>query len=275
MTTVIRRQPVCRALVLVALLTACLAPVPGETEAADLVGRYRVATTGIAIGRADLALRGQGETQSVRFTFENGSLLGLVDASSTRMRGELAARGTQVQPRSYLGQFRKGDRDREVRMAYGPHGVIDQFELLKRGELRVAKVPGDLPDGTMDPLAALLHLRGWLGGAMAGDAIELAVFDGRKVYRTSLRYQGAVQTKQYGDSLAAHLINVTYRQVAQLDEDKGVLQQEGDRERRLDMLLSADGRYLPLRVSGSFDGLPLTAEIDADCLSAAGCRVGD
>lgn len=273
MTSMIR-LPLRHALVLAALLAVGFGVGTGRAAAADLVGRYQVATTGIAIGQAELALTGQGAAQSVGFSFENGSLLGLVEASSTRMSGELALKGGEVTPRSYRNQFRKSDREREVRVTYGPQGAIDRFELLKGGEVRFAKIPAGLPAGTMDPLTALLRLRGWLGSAMAGDVTELAVFDGRKVYRTSLRYQGPVQTNQYGDSLAAHLVSVSYRQVAQLDEDKGTLRQEGDRERKLDLLLSADGRYLPLRVSGSFDGLPLTAELDADCLGAAGCKPG-
>lgn len=263
---------------LASLLAPCLAAwvaAAGPVFAADLAGRYQVATTGITIGQADLGVASRSESQAVHFRFENGSLLGLVEASTTRMDSELAARGKDWMPRRYHGLFRKEDREREVELGYGEGGAVDRFALIKRGQVRVSSVPEGLPAEAIDPLAALVRLRGWLGRAMAGDTNALTVFDGRKVYETSLRYQGPVQITQYGDTLAAHHLAVRYRQVAQLDEDEGRLERESDRERNVDVLLSADGRYLPLRVSGSFDGLPLTAELDPECLTASGCKLGE
>jgi hypothetical protein len=259
-------------------LLVCLAAAAGSaraTAAADLAARYDVATTGIAIGHADLSLVSRAPELTARFTFENGSLLGLVEPSLTRMSSLIRVQGRQATPQRYQGLFRKEDRDREITMTYAEGGGIGSFQLAKRGRVRVDAVPSGLPPEAIDPLAALVRLRAWLERAMAGDVTDLSVFDGRKVYETSVRYLGPVQMTQYGETLAAHHVAVRYRQVAQLDEDEGVLRQETDRERALDTLLSADGRYLPLRVSGSFDGLPLTAELDAACLTPPGCPVGE
>jgi len=266
------RQPG-RSLAVLALV--CLAALAGRVGPAralgDLDARYSVATTGIAIGEADLSLRSRAEELAVRFRFENGSLLGLVEPSLTELRSVLVYRGRQPTPRRYAGLFRKEDRDREVTVGYGDAGEVDAFRFAKRGRVRIEAVPAGLPPGTADPLATLVRVHVWLDRAMEGDVLELPVFDGRKLYQASLRYHGPVQMTQGGESLAAHLVRVRYRQVAQLDEDKGTLEPETDGERNLDAMMSADGRYLPLRVSGSFDGLPLTAELTADCRTEAGC----
>lgn len=268
---------------LAAAALVCLAASVGSpwpSVAAELAARYDVATTGIAIGRADLSLSVRAAEVAARFSFENGPLLGLIQPSLTRMRSTLrrgagAAAAREPTPLRYEALFRKDGRDRDVTIGYAGDGGVDSFRLVKRGQARVTGVPAELPPGAVDPLAALVRLRSWLERAMTGDTAELDVFDGRKLYRTSLRYLGPVQMTQYGDRLAAHRVTASYRQVAQLDEDDGDLRAEGDRQRTLDVLLSADGRYLPLRVSGSFDGFPLTAEIAADCLTPAGCAVDE
>ena len=63
-----------------------------------------------------------------------------------------------------------------------------------------------------------------------------------------------------------------YRLVESLDEDRGVLEAErSSRLRELEMAVSADGRYLPLAVEGSLDGLPVSAVLAADCAAPGGC----
>jgi hypothetical protein len=125
---------------------------------------------------------------------------------------------------------------------------------------------------TLDPLTALLRARAWLDGAVEGATMPLQVFDGRKRYAVDLRYRGPVQTTIDGDSVAAHQVSARHRIMAELDEDEGGwLEAEEPTPRDLDMLVSADGRYLPLRLSGSFAGMPLTAVLAEDCPVPPGC----
>lgn len=262
---------------LAALLLACLCGLvltPTTAHAAgELDGRYRVTTTGIEIGRAALSMRRGDEGLAVGFSFENGSLLGLVEPSLTQMRSILEEHRRESRPLRYDALFRKEDRDREVSLAYAEEGAIRSYRLVKRGRVRLDQVPADLPENTLDPMAALAHVRAWLDRATEGDALTLVLFDGRKRYDATLRFMGSVQTTYDGMNVAAHHVAARYRMVAELDEDEGVLDPVSDsRERQLDALMSADGRYLPLRLSGSFDGLPLNAELVADCATPPGCE---
>jgi hypothetical protein len=264
--------------ILAALLRACLCVlVLGPTAvraAGELDARYRVSTTGIEIGRAALSLRRGDGGLTVGFSFENGSLLGLVEPSLTRMRSILAEEHRrETRALRYDALFRKEDRDREVSLGYAEAGTVQSYRLVKRGRVRVDQVPPGLPQNTLDPMAALTQVRAWLERATEGDALTLALFDGRKRYDAALRFMGSVQTNHDGMSVAAHQVTARYRLVAELDEDKGVFQPvDGSRERQLEALMSVDGRYVPLRLSGSFDGLPLTAELVADCATPPGCE---
>lgn len=263
-----------RARLLAALAAACLVILPVRPGMAFMGydARYSVATTGIEIGRANLLLEPAEDGAALGFTFENDSLLGLVDSSLTRLRASLRRAGRHYMPDFYTALFEKEDRSREIDATFGEDGRMVTFKLVKRGRVRVDRVPEGLDADTVDPLTALLRARTWLENAVEGDAMPLAIFDGRKRYAATLRYFGPVQTSTGGESVAAHRVTVRYRLSAELDEDEGSwLDVEEARERELDMLVSADGRYVPLRVTGSFNGTPLAAVLAADCPAPPGC----
>jgi hypothetical protein len=254
---------------LAGLLAVCLAAPAG---AAGFDARYRVQATGIEVGQAALTLEPMAEGLRTRFVFESGAMLGLVEPSLTRMGGIARARGGEVRPRNFEGTYSREDRVRDISIGYGANGEIANFALTKRGRVRVSRVPDGLDQAAVDPLAAILRARAWLGEAMAGDELTLAVFDGRRRYDAHLRYLGPAQITQAGGSKAAHRVAVRYNVAQELDEDTGKLvREDGDAERRLEVVVSADGRYLPLRASGSFDGWPLTAELAEECVAPPGC----
>ncbi len=258
-----------------ALPFAVLLILTAAGPAAALAGfeaHYSVSATGLEVGRADLTLEPVDGGAAAGFTFENGALLGLVEPSLTQMRTNLRRAGRRLMPDFYAGVFKKEDRMREIDATFGEDGRMATFELVKRGRVRVDRVPEGLGPGTVDPLTAVLRARAWLEGAMEGDTARLDVFDGRKRYAAELRYFGTVQASRDGESVAAHRVTVRYRLTAELDEDEGTWSEMDEtRERELEALVSADGRYVPLRLTGSFDGLPLTAVLDADCPAPPGC----
>ena len=175
-------------------------------------------------------------------------------------------------PRHFEGTYTKDDRVREVGVAYGAGGAIDGFTLVKRGRVRVAEVPKGLASDTLDPLAALLRVRAWLDQAPEGAELALPVFDGRKRYDATLRYLGLTQVAGTGSSAPAHRIALRYVAVSALNEDTGKLEPEqGARMREMQLAVSADGRYVPLRLEGSLDGLPITAVLAGDCAGPSGC----
>ena len=161
---------------------------------------------------------------------------------------------------------------REVGLDYGASGGIDGFELVKRGRIRVAEVPSGLAAGTIDPLAALLQARAWLDQAPEGAELAIPLFDGRKRYDATLRYLGLTQVAGADATAPAHKIALRYQLVASLNEDTGKLEPEpAGRLREMELAVSADGRYVPLRLEGSLDGLPITAVLSGDCAGPSGC----
>ena len=157
-------------------------------------------------------------------------------------------------------------------MAYGAKGAIDSFQLTKRGKVRIAAVPEGLAAEAVDPLAAFLRARAWLDQSPEGAELAMSVFDGRKRYDASLRYLGLTQLAGEAGSAPAHRVAIRYTLVEALNEDSGVLEPERQgRVRDLELAVSADGRYVPLRVDGSLDGLPVAAVLTADCAGPGGC----
>lgn len=253
------------------VLWACLAVPPALADPA-VDARYTVQTMGVDLGRAGLSLVRGAEGVTTRFRFETDALLGFVEASDTRMTSETAAIRGAVSPRSFEGIYKKEDRTREVGMVYDQLGTIESFQLTKRGQVRIDAVPQDLTSGSIDPLAAFLRARAWLDQSPEGAELAMSVFDGRKRYEATLRYLGLTQLAGESGSAPAHRVAVRYRLVEALNEDTGALEPEqGGRTRDLELAISADGRYVPLRLEGSLDGLPVSAVLAADCAGPSGC----
>jgi Protein of unknown function (DUF3108) len=258
------------------LLGVCLAVGAGLSNRAAanpaVDAHYAVQTMGVDLGRAALRLDKLTDGLATKFRFETDALLGLVEASDTRMQSESAVARDVVSPRTFEGVYQKEDRTREVGMAYGAKGEIDRFQLVKRGKVRIDHVPQGLAPDTLDPLAAFLRARAWLGHAPEGAELVLAVFDGRKRYDASLRYLGLTQLAGDQGTAPAHRVAVRYLLVEALNEDSGVLELEAaNRPRELELAVSADGRFVPLRVEGSLDGVPISAVLAADCAGPGGC----
>jgi hypothetical protein len=261
---------------LAAPLAACLAVAlagPGDAAAAPVVdARYRVETMGVELGRAALSLEPVPEGFATRFNFANDSLLGFVEASDTLMRNLAASTRGEPRPMRFEGVYTKEDRAREVAFTYDAAGQIDSFRLVKRDRARVTAVPDGLAPGTVDPLTALLRARAWLGAAAEGSTLALPIFDGRKRYDATMRYLGLVQLNVAEATVPAHRLAVRYTLTTSLDEDTGLLEPERDaRPRDIEVAVSADGRYVPLRLDGSLNGLPVTAELAGDCAGPMGC----
>jgi Protein of unknown function (DUF3108) len=261
--------------ILAAVLSACLAASalpPGAAAAQTVDARYSVQTMGVDMGRATLQVDRATDGVTTRFRFENDALLGFVEASDLQMRSVVAPGRGKVLPKLFEGNYNKDDRVREVDLAYGAGGAIDGYQLIKRGRVRVDAVPQGLATGTLDPLAALLQIRAWLDQAPEGAELAIPVFDGRKRYDATLRYLGLTQVASAGGTAPAHTIALRYRLVASLDEDTGKFAPEpAARLREMQLAVSADGRYVPLRLDGSLDGLPITAVIEGDCAGPSGC----
>lgn len=265
---------------LAALMTTCLvvlgaAPVHAAGAAA-VDARYRVQSMGLDLGRALLRLDSAAHGLSTHFRLQNDALLGFVEASDTQMTSLVAPEHGKLSPVSFEGVYSKDDRVREIDVGYDGKGAIASYQLAKRGQVRLTAVPAGLAAGTVDPLAAMLLVRAWLEQAPEGAELALKVFDGRKRYDTTVRYLGLTQLADSGASTPAHKVSLTYMLVAALDEDTGRFETEAAAKlRELDLAVSADGRYVPLRIDGSLDGLPISAVLAGDCAGPAGCAAAE
>lgn len=259
---------------LVPLLAVCLVAGSAASLAAGptLDARYSVETMGVDVGRATLQVERAAEGLAARFRFETAALLGLVEETDTRMETLASGMRDALRPKRFVGVYKKEDRTREVDMTYGANGAIDAFTLKKRGSVRIGAVPAGLAEDTLDPIAAFLRARSWLDQATVGSELGMSVFDGRKRYETTLRYLGLTQYTAEHGTMPAHQVRIRYELLQSLNEDSGVLEPEKRAQaRELQMTVSADGRYVPLRVDGNFDGMPLTATLAADCAGPGGC----
>lgn len=259
---------------LVPLFAVCLlaGSQPSLAAGPSVDASYSVQTMGVGVGSATLRLERMAEGLAARFRFETAALLGLVEKTDTRMEtlaaGPWGARG----PEKFVGVYQKEDRTREIDIAYGADGAIDAFALKKRGSVRIKAVPTGLATDTVDPIGAFLRARSWLDQATPGSELAMPVFDGRKLYDAKLRYLGVTQYSAEHGTVPAHQVGISYQLLQSLDEDSGVLEPEKNaRPRELQMTVSADGRYVPLRVDGNFDGMPLTATLAGDCAGPGGC----
>lgn len=275
-----RPRKVCTRRSLAVLMTACLAVAGGAhghaagTAAVD--ARYRVQSMGLDLGRALLKLDSAPNGLSARFQLQSDALLGFVEASDTQMHSLVAPEHGKLSPVTFEGVYTKDDRVREIDVGYDGKGAIDSYQLAKRGQVRLTAVPQGLAAGTVDPLAAMLQVRAWLEQAPEGAALSLKVFDGRKRYDTTVRYLGLTQLADDGASTPAHKVALSYMLMAALDEDTGKFETEpAPKRRELDLAVSADGRYVPLRVDGSLDGLPISAVLAGDCAGPAGCAAAE
>ena len=263
-----------------ALVTACLAVVgtgPGHAAGPAAVdARYRVQSMGLDLGSAMLKVDSAPGGLAAQFRLQNDAMLGFVDASDTQMTSLVAAARNKVSPVKFEGVYTRDDRVREIDVGYDAAGMIDSYRLVKRGDVRVSAVPPGLNTDALDPLAAMLRVRAWLGQAPEGSDLALKVFDGRKRYDTTVRYLGLTQLTDDGGSMPAHRVTLSYQLVSAVNEDTGKLEQEkGSKRREMELAVSTDGRYVPLRVNGSLDGLPISAVLAGDCTGPAGCAAAE
>lgn len=265
---------------LAALTTACLAVVgPGLAHAAGpaaVDARYRVQSMGLDLGSAMLKVDSAPGGLAAQFRLQNEAMLGFVDASDTRMTSLVTVAHNKVSPVKFEGNYSRDDRVREIDVGYDAAGMIDSYRLAKRGDVRVSVVPSGLNTDSLDPLAAMLRVRAWLGQAPEGSDLALKVFDGRKRYDITVRYLGLTQLTDDAGSLPAHRVTLSYQLMSAVNEDNGKLEPEkGTKRREMELAVSTDGRYVPLRINGSLDGLPISAVLAGDCTGPAGCAAAE
>ena len=92
-----------------------------------------------------------------------------------------------------------------------------------------------------------------------------------------LRYLGLTQLADDGGSTPAHRVCLRLR--GRVGAERGYRQARagagGTEAARCELAVSADGRYVPLRLDGSLDGLPISAVLAGDCAGPSGCAAAE
>lgn len=271
------RRTACR-IVVAAMLALLLQQGPARADA-TVDAYYTIRAAGLVVGRINLSISPVPEGLATRFSFRSDGMLELVRPSHSHLLGLSRATAASLLPVRFEGRYQRGDRLREVEMAYDVTGRISRLALRRDGRPRPGEPPARLMAGTVDPLTAFLRARAWLATMVRAERVgaELAVpvFDGRRRSAIELRYLGQAAATPGGSGMPPYRLGVTLKAMAALDDMTGAVDETPRyRERHFEVRVSADGRYVPLALhSVSDEGWPVGIELTADCTAQPACAV--
>ncbi|MFO1070316.1 MAG: DUF3108 domain-containing protein [Geminicoccaceae bacterium] len=251
---------------LAAALTALLGVATARAAEAPLDARYALNYAGVPV--ADLALTVEPGGKAIRSAMDVGSnaLAGLFGGFDVRMTAT-SRPGEPPGPQSFRARTEKSDRDRDVRVQWDRRGTVTEAVEMKRGKPRPSEVPQESWSDTVDPLTGMLRLRRWIAaGPAAGRTLEERVFDGRKRFD--------VEAERLDDApgeagTPLHRARVRLLPVWGYERDEDAyMSWPGEPARWFEIVLSGDGRMVPLAVSEN--GAPLLT-LTRDCLKDGGC----
>jgi hypothetical protein len=256
--------------VLLLALTAAQAAA-GADQPLEL--RYRFSWAGVPI--AELALR-HVINGGVYQTELGIASIGLAD-QLVHLRGVSRATGRyEAQDGFSAARFRSASssyrKSRSILVGFDPRtGDVIELELTKRGEPDRSKVPATLQKGVIDPLTALVQLRHRLAVGELED-YTAAVFDGRRRFDLTAQVVGRDTVEIAGRSQPVIELRVGLDLIAGANQDELDDAEAEDDQLRLKLLLSDDGRLIPLQLSTLDSLFTATAEIMPECLEPEGCR---
>jgi hypothetical protein len=132
-------------------------------------------------------------------------------------------------------------------------------------------VPAALQKGVIDPLTALVQLRHRLAVGEL-EVYTAAVFDGRRRFDLTAQVVGRDTVEIAGRSQPVIELRVGLDLIAGANQDELDDAEAEDDQLRLKLLLSDDGRLIPLQLSTLDSLFTATAEILPECLEPGGCR---
>lgn len=187
----------------------------------------------------------------------------------------------RLRPRSYTSRLLDGDDTRSVLIAYGPDGPVMTDARPPAEEDDREAVPTDALAGTLDPLAGSYALLREVSDSGTCEG-EVAMFDGRRLFRVLLRPAGDAEP---GDTAASAAPDASDGETvhcrATLDKVAGFTAKERRDNRFPDELLielapvGPEGDLLPVRLSTEHRVGPVTitlsdARVDAEMTGAPG-----
>ena len=259
--------------VLLVLWTGAAGSVAASDDTLEL--RYRFSWAGVPIAVFGLRHMTNTTIYQTELAIET---TGLADQLFT-YRALAFATGAYREPHGLTASwFRTGytssKKSRQILIRFDPNtGDVLELEITKRGEPDRSKVPASLQKGVTDPLTALMKLRHQLSEAPSvgtGRYTEV-IFDGRRRFDLEANVRGRGRAEIGGRSVPVVRVEVGLKWIAGSNADDLEPAEAGEDHLRLELLLSDDGRRLPLRLR-TLDSL-FTAQLEVlpECLGAQGC----
>lgn len=175
------------------LMVLVLSSAAGHATAAatpELVLTYDVDVYGVRAMRWQVELtRGAGD-YSTQFRGTVSGLPSIVSDLAIHARAGGRQSDGRLRPRSYTSRLLDGGDTRSVLIAYGPDGPIMTQARPPAEEDDREVVPRDALAGTLDPLAGSYALLREVSDTGTCEG-EVAIFDGRRLFRVSLRPAGS------------------------------------------------------------------------------------
>lgn len=254
------------------VLLAAVLPLSSGRAQPALEALYEVSVAGLRIGTAVVSLRPGADRTESEFLFTAEGVLGMLGRIESRAWGSSRHDAAAIMPASYRGDFRRDEQHRLTEIAYGGTGEIERLEISLRERKRPGGLPAELARGTVDPFTAFLQARSWLAAQEPSAAVlKLPIFDGRRRYDLRVERLGAGAATLDGQAVPALRLGISSITLALIDDETGEVETNDPawRERRSELLVSADGRLLPLMLTSVGGRLPFRVALAEDCAAQA------
>ncbi len=256
------------ALVLLALGLANPALAQSKTQSVTL--KYAAFWGGLPAGDIVLSLQESAKSYRSNFTLESKGLL----KNLMRLKAQATSDGVfkNKTPQALSYQSSTSRRKREKKYFWS-------FDPVKR----IAKIPGDKHEDTripqamrrdvMDPLSAMLKMRGFLREAMAKKDLQslenkaLALYDGKRRFNLNLGKAIEVSEKIDGKQVDAISVPLSIETVAGFDAEDAELW----RSVALHALFSKDASHLPLKIMATTPVAPAVIYLKGGCIGDPPC----
>jgi hypothetical protein len=266
-----RSVPLFRLATLLVLLVLLAPPARAEPH---LSLSYALYVTGLHVGNLTLRVDNTGDMHLARMAAATRGLLDTI----VRYRGTMAASAQMVNgelaPAHYEASYATRRYSRDVLIRFDPAtGEVVDVENHKRGEPQEPRVPDELLADTIDPLTALMQLRQALAAAIeeAPMTFHKRVFDGRRRYDLDVVYQERDRARIGGEERDVLRLEITMTAIAGFNRRDLLSGWTDDGERRIEVLVSDDGLFVPLMLATRGGVIASSALLTEICLDAQAC----
>ena len=254
-----------RAVVAAALLLAA-----SPVRAGQLELEFAASWTGLPAGRVSLALSEADGRYAAHAEIRSTGLPKLLTGfrATADSAGEIDVADDGPQPGArYAADYRLRGREKRTRFAYAEDGAAALPERGAGDSSERAELAAERRRDAFDPLAALVAFRQRLlaGALTPGRAFAIAVYDGRRRFDVEGTLPAATRPEAFGGQ-PVYVVDLVLRPVAGFTADELAAEEDVDPEARpARVVISVDGRALPLAFSAPAAGFPLVLRLVRAC----------